>query len=193
MCIRKRACYNLRVLFAGEVSGLRKLTALVLGILVIGTLLTAACGEKGEDIMAQAGDVVKVNYTGTLSDGTVFDSSEGRDPLEFTVGAGQMIAGFDAAVVGMKVGETKTVTIPAAEAYGERSEDNVVTLPVSALPADLHPKVGDTLSMTTAEGQIVDVVVLEITDEYIKVDANHFLAGKDLTFEITMVEINRPK
>jgi peptidylprolyl isomerase len=180
-------------LFAGEVSGLRKLTALVLGILVIGTLLTAACGEKGEDIMAQAGDVVKVNYTGTLSDGTVFDSSEGRDPLEFTVGAGQMIAGFDAAVVGMKVGETKTVTIPAAEAYGERSEDNVVTLPVSALPADLHPKVGDTLSMTTAEGQIVDVVVLEITDEYIKVDANHFLAGKDLTFEITMVEINRPK
>jgi peptidylprolyl isomerase len=141
--------------------------------------------------MAQKGDKVKVHYTGTLKDGTVFDSSQGRDPLAFTVGAGQMIEGFDKAVVGMKLGETKTVTIPAAQAYGEKDPNLLITVDKKNLPPTLTPKVGDTLRMSTSSGGNVNVKVVKLADSSITVDANHELAGQDLTFKITMTEIKR--
>jgi len=137
------------------------------------------------------GDTVKVHYTGTLSDGTQFDSSKGKDPLEFTVGAGQMIKGFDAAVRGMKVGETKTVTIPAAEAYGEHKDSLVITFDLSEIPDGMSLKVGDTVPLQTASGGYVNGTVTAVTDTDVTVDANHRLAGKDLTFEITLVEIEK--
>lgn len=159
--------------------------------LIVSLLLIPACAGKDGSIVAQNGDKVKVDYTGTLSDGTVFDSSKGRAPLEFTVGAGQMIAGFDKAVVGMKVGQTKKITIPAAEAYGPSDPDMIVSVPRSKLPAGMKPKVGDQLGMTTSGGQQIPVRVVEVSTDNIKVDANHELAGQDLTFEITMVAITK--
>jgi peptidylprolyl isomerase len=135
------------------------------------------------------GDTVKVDYTGTLADGTRFDTSIGREPLEFTVGAGQMIAGFDKAIPGMKVGETKKVTIPAAEAYGEHQDNLVLVITRDRLPPDMSPEVGDHLGMQQPDGRSVGVVVIAASDSSITVDANHELAGKDLTFEITLVGI----
>jgi peptidylprolyl isomerase len=139
--------------------------------------------------LVKNGDVVKVDYTGSLVDGTTFDSSKGREPLEFTVGAGQMIEGFDSAVVGMQVGQIKKVTIPAAQAYGERRENLVLEVPLDQLSTDLHPKIGDHLGMQNPNGREVEVVVTAINNTSMTVDANHALAGKDLIFEITMVEI----
>ncbi|MFC1946669.1 peptidylprolyl isomerase [Chloroflexota bacterium] len=141
----------------------------------------------------EAGDNIKVHYTGTLDDGTVFDSSEGREPLEFTAGAGQMIKGFDAAVIGMKVGELKTVTIPAEDAYGLHDDELILTFPKDELPEGMDPKVNDRLAFTQSDGRQVPVVVTEVTDEVVIVDANHELAGKDLTFEIELVELTREK
>jgi peptidylprolyl isomerase len=137
------------------------------------------------------GDVVKVDYTGNLTDGTQFDSSKGRAPLEFTVGAGQMIAGFDAAVVGMKVGQTKKVTIPAAQAYGEHQDNMVLEVPKENLPPDMTPKIGDHLATMQPNGRQLEVVITAVNDSSVIIDANHFLAGKDLTFEITLVEIGK--
>ncbi len=141
--------------------------------------------------MAQIGDKVKVHYTGTLKDGTVFDSSVNRTPLAFTVGAGQMIEGFDKAVVGMKVGESKTVTIAAAQAYGERQESAVQVVLKKDLPPTLNPKVGDRLVARGSDGSAINVKVVAVTDSAVTVDANHELAGQDLIFEIKMVEITR--
>ena len=170
---------------------LKKSNWIILLTLVLSLFLISACAGKEGSIVAQKGDKVKVDYTGTLSDGTVFDSSKGRAPLEFTVGAGQMIAGFDKAVVGMKVGETKKVTIPATEAYGPSDPDMIVSVPKSKLPAGMNPQVGDQLGMTTSDGQQIPVRVVEVNVDSIKVDANHEMAGKDLTFEITMVAITK--
>jgi peptidylprolyl isomerase len=169
----------------------KRLSWVIVLTLIIGILVVSACAGKGEKLMAQNGDKVKVHYTGTLKDGTVFDSSVKRDPLAFTVGAGQMIAGFDAAVVGMKVGETKKVTIPALQAYGERNPDAIKVVSKKDLPPTMTPKVGDNLVATGADGSRMNVRVTEVTDTTITVDANHELAGQDLTFEITMVEITR--
>ena len=138
---------------------------------------------------AKQGDNVKVHYTGRLKDGTQFDSSAGREPLGFTVGAGQMIKGFDAAVNGMAVGDKKTVEIPAAEAYGEVNPQMIVDIPRTNLPPDLNPTVGQQLGMTTPEGQQVPVKVKEVHDDKIVIDANHELAGKELIFDIELVEI----
>ena len=135
------------------------------------------------------GDKVKVHYTGRLEDGTVFDSSEGRTPLEFEVGAGMMIAGFDAAVFGMKIGEKKTAEIPAAEAYGERRDEMMFDVPVSNLPSDLTPEVGMPLAMQQSDGTPVPVKIAEIKGDVVVIDANHELAGKNLIFDIEMVEI----
>jgi FKBP-type peptidyl-prolyl cis-trans isomerase 2 len=146
--------------------------------------------KEGQEV-AKKGDKVAVHYTGTLSDGTQFDSSEGRAPLEFTVGAGQMIAGFDKAVDGMKVGETKTVTIPAAEAYGTVRPELVMEFPKSSLPQGMNPKVGEQLQMRNSSGGTAIVTVTRVTDSSITVDANHELAGKDLTFKIRLVEIKK--
>ncbi|MBX5438252.1 MAG: peptidylprolyl isomerase [Thermoflavifilum sp.] len=135
------------------------------------------------------GDTVKVHYLGKLSNGLTFDSSEGREPFEFEVGAGTVIKGFDDAVLNMHVGEKKTVNIPKEEAYGERDESLVVNFPRNQFPPDLHPEVGMELQMSNDAGQVFPVIVQEVTEEYVTLDANHPLAGEDLIFEIELVEI----
>ena len=137
---------------------------------------------------AGRGDTVRIHYTGTLDDGSVFDSSRGRRPLEFTVGSGQVIPGFDAAVTGMSVGDEKTVTIPAGEAYGERHGDQELTVERAQLPDDMDPAVGDQLQMSDGTNQFL-VRVTAVTKETVTLDANHPLAGKDLTFALELMEI----
>ncbi len=138
---------------------------------------------------AKKGDVVKVHYKGTLNSGEQFDSSEGRDPLEFTVGAGQMIAGFDQAIPGMSVGEKKTITIAPKDAYGEKNEDAIIEFPKSNIPADMKLQPGMKLQLRNEAGHPVPVVVSEVKDDVIILDANHELAGKELIFDIELVEI----
>jgi peptidylprolyl isomerase len=138
---------------------------------------------------AQHGDTVKIHYTGTLEDGTVFDSSEGHDPLEFTLGSGQVIVGFEEAVTGMGSGEKKQVTIPADKAYGQRNEEMIIQAPRDQVPADINPEVGQQLQMGGPNGETVIVRVTEVTDEHVILDANPPLAGKDLTFDIELVAI----
>jgi peptidylprolyl isomerase len=138
---------------------------------------------------AKQGDIVKIHYTGKLDDGSVFDSSEGRDPLDFTLGEGKVIQGFDDAVTGMAIGEKKTVTIPADKAYGQRNDELLIEVPRDQVPADLKPEVDQKLQMGGPAGEIVMVTVIEVTDEHVKLDANPPLAGKDLTFDLELVEI----
>jgi peptidylprolyl isomerase len=140
-------------------------------------------------MQAKQGDVVRVHYTGRLTDGTLFDSSEGREPLEFTVGAGQMIKGFDSGVVGMAIGEKKTIEIPPHEAYGERDEEAIIEFPASNIPKDMELKPGMELTLRNQYGQPVPVVVLEVKTDVVVMDANHMLAGKDLVFDVELVEI----
>ena len=137
----------------------------------------------------KSGDTVKVHYTGKLSSGEQFDSSTGREPLEFTVGAGQMIKGFDAAMPGMAIGDKKTVNIPAAHAYGEKSDEAIIEFPIENLPPDMKLEAGMPLTLTNQDGQPVPVIVVEVKDEVIILDANHFLAGEELIFDIELVEI----
>lgn len=158
--------------------------------------LVLSCGCVGSDApappggdVALSGDTVRVHYTGTFDNGTVFDSSEGRDPLEFTLGAGQVIPGFDAGVEGMSVGEVKTIHIPAAEAYGVYDPGRVLVIDREQLPEDLDPAVGQQLMMPTGTGGLVQVTVIDANESSITVDANHPLAGNDLTFEVELVEI----
>lgn len=138
---------------------------------------------------AKSGDTVKIHYTGTLEDGSQFDSSQGRDPLEFQVGSGQVIPGFDKAVEGMAVGENKQVTIPPEEAYGDHNAQMVQDVPKSALPDDLEPEVGMALSARGQDGQEMRLTVTEVKDDAITVDGNHPLAGKPLNFDIELVSI----
>ena len=141
--------------------------------------------------MAQAkiGDKVKVHYTGKLEDGSVFDSSEGGEPLEFTLGQGQVIPGFDQGVVGMAPGESRTLNIPVDQAYGPHRPDGVFEIDRSELPPDIPLQVGMQLQGNRQRGGPADVTVVEFDDHKVKMDANHPLAGKDLTFEIQLVEI----
>lgn len=138
---------------------------------------------------AQKGDQVKVHYTGKLNDGTVFDSSEDREPLEFKIGSGQIIAGFEKAVVGMEEGASTTANIPAEEAYGEYDERLIHEVKRESLPEDLEPEVGQRLEAVRGDGSRIGVQVTEVTDTFVKLDANHPLAGKELIFDITLVEI----
>ena len=139
---------------------------------------------------AQKGSTVKVHYTGKLKDGTIFDSSRQRnEPIEFTLGKQNMIAGFEKAVEGMSVGDTKTAEIPATEAYGEKKEDMIIQVPTSEVPQDIKPTVGQQLAMQGNDGQQVPVTVTEVTDQGITLDANHPLAGKDLIFDLELVEV----
>jgi len=138
---------------------------------------------------AQSGDIVRVHYRGTLSDGTEFDSSRGREPLEFQVGSGQVIPGFERQVEGMAVGETSVVTIPADEAYGQRDERQIQEIPRNAMPEDLILEVGAGLTATTRDGKEIPLTVVALTDDTVTVDGNHPLAGRDLTFELELVEI----
>ena len=145
--------------------------------------------EETPAVEAKDGDTVKVHYTGTLEGGTVFDTSMEREPLEFTLGAGKMIPGFEEAVKGMQVGQSKTVTIPADKAYGPHRDERILLIEREQLPEDLNPEVGQRLQMRQTVGPTIPVIVIEVTETVIVVDANHPLAGKDLTFEIELVEI----
>jgi peptidylprolyl isomerase len=145
--------------------------------------------NQNEKMQAKEGDVVRVHYTGRLTDGTQFDSSVGREPLEFTVGAGQMIKGFDTGVRGMAVGEKKTIEIAPQDAYGERDEEAVIEFPSSNIPEDMNLEPGMQLTLRNQFGQPIPVVVLEVREEIVVMDANHMLAGKDLVFEVELVEI----
>lgn len=142
--------------------------------------------------MAQAkyGDTVMVHYEGKLSDGTVFDASTGGDPLQFTIGEGEIIPGFEEAVVGMSIGESKTAEIPADQAYGPHQSQLVVNVERNQLPADFDLEVGQQLQIQQAPGQVIPVIVTDLSDDQVTLDANHPLAGKDLVFDIQLVEIS---
>jgi len=139
---------------------------------------------------AKKGDNVKVHYKGRLTNGEQFDSSEGREPLAFTVGAGQMIKGFDDAIPGMEVGEKKTINIPAKDAYGEKNADAIIEFPKSNIPEDMKLEPGMKLQLQNQAGQPIPVVVSEIKDDVVVLDANHELAGKELVFDIELVRID---
>lgn len=138
---------------------------------------------------AKDGDVVKVHYTGKLTNGEQFDSSTGREPLEFTVGAGQMIKGFDAAMPGMTVGEKKTINILPEDAYGVKDEQAIIEFSKENMPKDMKPEVGMQLQLRNESGQPFPVTIAEIKDDVIVLDANHRLAGKELVFDIELMEI----
>jgi len=140
----------------------------------------------------KSGDKIKVHYKGTLTEGgELFDSSEGRDPLEFTVGAGMVIPGFDNGVVDMEVGEKRTINIPVDQAYGPKNEQNVIDVDRAQLPPEMKElEAGMMLQMMTPDGQPIPVTIVSYTDDKVKLDANHALAGKDLTFDLELVSIN---
>lgn len=138
---------------------------------------------------AKAGDRVKVHYTGKLEDGTVFDSSKMREPLEFTLGEGQVIPGFEEGIVGMNPSDEKTVEVPVDKGYGPRVESLVFQMQRTELPEDLSPNIGDQFEISDEDGQVFIGTVVESADEHVTFDANHPLAGKDLTFEIELVEV----
>ena len=138
---------------------------------------------------AKTGDTVRIHYTGTLTDGSEFDSSSGGDPLEFTIGSGQIIPGLDREIAGMAVGDTKTVTVAADEAYGPRQPEAVQEVPRDAVPAGINLVVGNRLQATTADGGQMVVTIAAVSDETVTMDANHPLAGEDLVFEVELVEI----
>jgi FKBP-type peptidyl-prolyl cis-trans isomerase 2 len=135
------------------------------------------------------GDTVRIHYKGTLTDGTVFDSSEGRDPLEFTVGSGQIIPGLDTAIPGMSVGDKKRVDVSMMQGYGPRHSDREIEVPLEQLPPDIPREAGITLAMRGEDGQEMPVRVVDVTDTHMKLDANHQLAGEDLVFDIELVSI----
>ncbi len=139
---------------------------------------------------AKNGDTVKVHYTGKLSDGTVFDSSTDQAPLEFEVGAGKLISGFEKGVVGMASGDTKSLFIPCNEAYGDRDDQLVWEVEKNNLPDEVEPEVGQRLRGQFADGVTVDVVVSSVSPSTVTLDANHPLAGKDLVFDVELVEIS---
>jgi FKBP-type peptidyl-prolyl cis-trans isomerase 2 len=141
-------------------------------------------------VQVKTGDRINVHYTGKLVDGTLFDSSVGREPLEFEVGSGMVIKGFDEGVTGMSIGEKKTVHIPAAEAYGDMDPNYLAVFNKAEIPSEIPYEVGMQLNMhQDGSGQVMPVVVVEVTDTTITLDANHPLAGKDLIFDLELVSI----
>ena len=137
----------------------------------------------------KSGDTVKVHYHGKLADGTTFDSSEGREPLEFEVGAGMMIPGFDSGVLGMVTGDKKTLVIPAEDAYGLVQDEMFMEFPIDRFPPDMKPEPGMALNMTDGQGQQFPVVIADVKEEVVILDANHPLAEKELVFDIELMEI----
>jgi len=139
--------------------------------------------------MIEKGQKVKIHYTGTLEDGKQFDSSTGRDPLEFEMGAGMVIPGFESGVADMAVGEKKKINIVAAEAYGEKRDEMIMEFERANLPEDLEPEIGMGLQMQGPQGQAIPVQITAVADETITIDANHPLAGQNLTFELELIEV----
>ena len=168
---------------------MKKRRVIVLGMILMGAILVVGCTGDDDAARVKNGDIVKVHYTGTLKDGTVFDTSREREPLEFTLGEGSLIEDFEQAVIGMQVGQSKTVTIPAEKAYGPHRDELIFVLERNQLPDDLDPKVGQQLQAKQPEGQTSIVTIIDVSEMSITVDANHPLAGKDLTFEIELIEI----
>ncbi len=142
---------------------------------------------------AKTGDSVHIHYTGTLADGTTFDSSAGREPLAFTLGSGMVIKGFDDGVTGMQIGEKKTINIPANEAYGAVNDEMIFELPKTNLPPEMAVEAGMQLMMNDGQGQQMPVTVVSVQLETVTIDANHSLAGKDLIFALELVAIDAPK
>ncbi len=138
---------------------------------------------------AQAGDTVRVHYTGKLDDGTVFDSSAGSDPIEFVIGDHQVIPGFEDGVTGMAVGESKTITIPFNQAYGAYDDEMVLEVPRAQFPDHITPEVGEALQLQQPDGEMITVIISEVSDESVTLDANHPLAGEDLTFDLELAAI----
>jgi peptidylprolyl isomerase len=164
-----------------------KLSHIVLAVIFILGIVLTGCNSALP--VAKTGDKVQVNYTGKLADGTVFDSSVGGEPLEFTLGSGQAIPGFDKAVIGMKVGEKKTVTIPVIDAYGPHLDELVIEVSKDRIK-DAEPKVGQVLSATREDGEVVYFTVIAVSDNgTVTLDANSPLAGKDLIFDIELLKI----
>jgi FKBP-type peptidyl-prolyl cis-trans isomerase 2 len=139
---------------------------------------------------AKAGDTVRITYKGTLNNGEMFDSSEGRDPLEFVVGSGQIIKGLDAAIPGMAVGDSKDVNVPCDQAYGAHNPDAKQAVPRTQIPDEIPLEVGKQLQMQTPQGQVVPVKIVEVTETEVTLDANHPLAGEELNFAIEIVGID---
>lgn len=138
---------------------------------------------------AKSGDTVKVHYIGKLDDGTVFDSSENREPLEFTLGSGSIIPGFERAVLGMSLGESKTEIIPTDDAYGPHLDEMVVVVDRQQMPPEIEPQIGQQLQLQQQDGQVLPVIITDVSDGSVTLDANHPLAGEALTFDIQLVEI----
>ncbi len=138
---------------------------------------------------AKKGDTVRVHYTGKLADGTVFDTSRERHPLKFTIGSGQVIAGFEQALIGMNPGDSKTTHIPPDQAYGEHRADLVITFSRNQLPQGMDPQVGQRLELTQENDQTVLTTIVGVTDTELRLDANHPLAGKELTFDLQLAAI----
>ena len=139
------------------------------------------------------GDKIKIHYHGKLNDGSTFDSSEGREPLEFEVGSGMVIPGFDEGVTGMSVGDKKTIHIPFTQAYGPKEEEYIMEFPLDKFPEDMKPEVGMALNMSNESGQQFPVVIAAVKEDAVILDGNHPLAGQDLIFDLELVEIgNRP-
>jgi peptidylprolyl isomerase len=179
--VRLHPQYNLEVTMT-------KISRILAAILILG-LVTTGCSAAPDPSRAKNGDTVQVHYTGTLADGTTFDSSAGRDPLEFVLGSGQTIPGFEKAVLGMKAGEKKTVTIPANEAYGPPNPQMILEISRTNLPAGMTPQVGQQMRSTSTEGRTIVATIIKVSENTVTLDANHPLAGKDLTFEIALVKI----
>lgn len=137
----------------------------------------------------KAGDTVKVHYEGTLEDGTVFDTTAGKEPFEFTLGSGEVIPGFDQAVEGMSVGEKQSVSLEPAEAFGEYHSELILEVPRSQLPKDIDPHVGMALQAKDPEGNVTRMNVTKVSDESITLDSNHPIAGKNVSFAIELVSI----
>jgi len=167
---------------------LKNTMGVLIAFFLLGALLTTGCTKTSSIPEVKNGNTVQVNYTGKLADGTVFDSSEGYDPLEFTLGSGQLIPGFEKAVLGMEVGEKKTVTILSDQAYGPHREELVVEIPRSDLKG-ITPDIGLQLQSTQKDGSVIVATITRITETTVTLDANHPLAGEDLTFEIELLKI----
>ncbi|HOI57401.1 MAG: FKBP-type peptidyl-prolyl cis-trans isomerase [Methanoculleus sp.] len=164
----------------------------VYSVLLIACALILASGcvaSDGGQAVVKPGDTVRVHYTGTLENGTVFDSSAGREPLEFVVGSNAVIPGFDAGVVGMQVGETKTIHVPVDQAYGPHREELVFVADPAEIPGGENLTVGDQVGITLSGGQVLPGRVAGVSPDAVTIDANHHLAGVDLTFTVTLVEI----
>ena len=161
----------------------------VLIFLLVTALLIQGCSAADDAGKAKVGDTVQVNYTGKLADGSVFDSSIGKQPLEVVLGKGQVIPGFEKAILGMKVGDNKTVTISASDAYGPSHKELIFEVPKENLPAGVAPQVGQQLRGSKADGTTMVATITKISDKTVTLDGNVPLAGKDLTFEIGLVKI----